>query len=224
MKTKHEPNKPNSLRLINALLAGVISLVATGCSVFGVESVEEAPYKSVKQSEPFEIRDYAPSVVAETRVDASFKDAGREAFGRLFKYISGENESAQTIAMTAPVSGEANNGSQTIEMTAPVSFETDGESWTYNFVLPQSFTIDTAPTPLNPDVVLAEIPEKRVATVRFRGLMTDKAKSKNAEALLDWVESQNLIPTSAPRWAGYNAPWTLPPFRRNEVLIDVAAP
>lgn len=54
-------------------------MIITACSVFGVESVEEAPYTSVLEDEVFEIRDYDPYVVAQTRVDADFKEAGKTA-------------------------------------------------------------------------------------------------------------------------------------------------
>jgi hypothetical protein len=77
---------------------------------------------------------------------------------------------------------------------------------------------------LNPDVVLVEVAEKRVATIRYSGRTTDKARTKNTEALINWIKSKGLEQLSAPRWAGYNAPWTLPAMRRNEVLIDVAMP
>lgn len=185
--------------------------------------MEEAPYQLVRQEEPFEIRDYAPLVVAETRVNADFKEAGSQAFRKLFAYISGENEAGTKIAMTSPVISETkNSGSgEKIAMTAPVIFEKDGEEWLYKFVLPKSYSLESAPRPLNPDVSLAEIAPKRVATLRYSGRATAEAQSENAEVLVDWIESQGLVSQSGPRWAGYNPPWTLPPFRRNEVLIDI---
>ncbi|MFT5047970.1 MAG: hypothetical protein ACI8UP_004970 [Porticoccaceae bacterium] len=38
------------------------------------------------------------------------------------------------------------------------------------------------------------------------------------------MEAEGLEQQAEPRWAGYKAPWALPPLRRNEVLIDIAAP
>ncbi|MCW8984183.1 MAG: heme-binding protein [Thermoanaerobaculales bacterium] len=51
----------------------------------------------------FEIRRYAPMILAETRVDSDFEKAGNEAFRRLFGYISGDNAARAKIEMTAPV-------------------------------------------------------------------------------------------------------------------------
>ena len=200
-------------------------MFTTGCSVFGSASVEEAPYELVSEDGKFEIRDYEKVVVAETRVEADYSEAGNTAFRRLFDYISGENVASEEIAMTAPVVAEDTadaDVSEEIAMTAPVSSQKDGNTWRYQFVLPSGYTLDNAPRPLNPEITLAETSPKRVAVVRYAWLATDKARSKNTQALLDWMESQGLAPESEPRWAGYNPPWTLPPFRRNEVLIDIA--
>ena len=203
-----------------------MSGLVSGCVVFGVDSTEEAPYELVREDERFEIREYAPLVVAETRVNASFEEAGEVAFRRLFAYISGENETSDEIAMTAPVVAEAADeaSGEKIAMTAPVLSERDGEAWRYRFVLPRGYSLDDAPRPLDPKVSLAETETTRVAAVRYSGRSTEATRSENAKALADWIVSQGLEARSEPRWAGYDAPWTLPPFRRNEVLVDVAEP
>ena len=215
-------------RLSGFLFCARLLMATAGCSVFGGASVEEAPYELVNKDEQFEVRDYAAVVVAQTEVEASFDKAGNRAFRRLFDYISGENEGSKKIAMTAPViaendeSGSSDSGEK-IAMTAPVSYQKEGDMWRYRFVLPKTFTMDNAPRPLNADVTLVETEPRRVATIRYAWLATDKARATNAQALMDWIESQGLVAQSEPRWAGYNPPWTLPPFRRNEVLVDVAA-
>jgi len=207
------------------LLLLSMSILSSACTVFGVESVEEAPYELIKKDEQFEIRQYESYVIAETLIDADFKEAGNKAFKRLFGYISGENQANEKISMTAPVIAEKNlevkDTSQEIDMTAPVIAEKDEQGWRYAFVLPKSFSMGNAPKPTSPDVILREIPAKRVATIRYAGRATDKAKDKYAKELNQWIESQSLTAASKMRWAGYNAPWTLPPFRRNEVLIDI---
>ena len=66
-------------------------------------AVEEAEYRTLKADGKIELREYVPSVVAETMVSGDFEEAGSRAFRRLFNYIDGYNESADKIAMTAPV-------------------------------------------------------------------------------------------------------------------------
>jgi hypothetical protein len=67
-------------------------------------AIEEAAYQVVKKEDRFEVRDYAPYILAETIVEGEMKEAGNIAFRRLFKYISGDNRSQDKVAMTAPVS------------------------------------------------------------------------------------------------------------------------
>lgn len=122
--------------------------------------------------------------------------------------------------MTAPVVSETDKG-EVIAMTAPVVSERDGDRWSYRFVLPKRFTFETAPKPTNPLVKLVTIPPTRVATLRFSGFSTPEKRAIKIAALTDWIGEQGLPAKSEPRWAGYNAPWTIPWFRRNEILIDV---
>ncbi len=213
-------------RIISTLLFSSLAVFVSGCSVFGIESVEEAPYQLIEKDNQFEIRDYAAIVVAQTEVDAKAQKPGNLAFRKLFAYISGDNLAQEKIAMTSPVISQSDEkgSNEKIAMTAPVTYQQEGNVWRYQFVLPQSYTLDTAPRPLNPEVSLAEIASKRVATVRYAGRATDEARLDQAAALATWMAEQNLAPQSEPRWAGYNSPWALPPFRRNEVLIDIAAP
>jgi hypothetical protein len=89
------------------------------------------------------------------------------------------------------------------------------------FVLPASYSIETAPAPLNEDVRLASLPQKRVAVIRFSGLWDEELNNEKTQQLEKWMASKSLTPMSNSRWAGYNPPWTLPFLRRNEVMIDV---
>lgn len=212
------------MRPISTLLLLTSTLImSSSCSVFGVESVEEAPYQSVLKEAPFEIRDYASFVVAQTSIQASRNEAGNKAFRILFDYISGNNESNSKISMTAPVIAKAEaNSSEKIAMTAPVLAQQAGEAWVYSFVLPNKYSIDNAPSPLNPKVTLVETEPRRVATIRYSGRDNEQSRARNTEALMKWIEAEGLVQQSTPRWAGYNPPWTLPSQRRNEVLIDIA--
>jgi hypothetical protein len=54
------------------LLNFINTLFLTGCSVFGVMSVEEAGYDVVKDNGHIQVRQYKPMVVAQTEVDANY--------------------------------------------------------------------------------------------------------------------------------------------------------
>jgi hypothetical protein len=197
----------------------VVSLLASACSVFGVRTAEEAPYEVVREDGRFEIREYAPIVVAETVVEGERGETENSAFFRLFDFIQGENESAREIEMTAPVIQERTG--EKIAMTAPVLQERGSEGWTMSFVLPKEYTLENAPRPTSSDVRLREVGPSRLAAVRFSGLRSASTIERETESLRAWIAEQGLTETSSPRLAAYDPPFTLPFLRRNEVLIEV---
>ena len=94
-------------------------LLTAGCSVFGDNGVESAPYTLVKVdvSQNIEVRNYDSMILVSTDMAG---DGRNSAFRKLFRYIDGENEASAAIAMTAPVIMDNTGKSQKIAMTAPV--------------------------------------------------------------------------------------------------------
>ena len=197
------------------------------CAVFFVATgdgmaLEEAKYTVIMREGSFELRQYEPHIVAETMVKGDYDKAGNEGFRRLFKYISGENQKKQSIAMTAPVSQDA--GPEKIAMTAPVSQEQTGGQWRIAFVMPSEYTLDTLPQPVDPKVLLKQVPARRMAAITYSGSWS-KARYEEHKALLEaFIQKQKLSPLGEPVLARYNSPFTLWFLRRNEVLIPVQAP
>lgn len=200
----------------------LISLLS-GCSVFGINSVEEASYDAIHVEGDYELRLYQPMVIAETYVEGEFDAAGDIAFNRLFDYISRDNISSSKIAMTAPVIVDQSGSDRRkkIGMTVPVLEQRKDQGWRYMFVLPAAYTIKTAPAPLDEKVKLSSMPQKKVAVLRFSGLRDELIISQKTLLLEQWIAAKSWTPASEPRWAGYNPPWTLPFYRRNEVMIDI---
>jgi len=195
----------------------------SGCSVFGINSVEEAGYDVLRVDDKFELRVYQPMVVAETYVEGDFDAAGALAFQKLFGYISKENKSTSKIAMTAPVmANQAGSEPGTnIDMVTSLLEEREGQGWRYMFVLPAEYSLRTAPAPLDESVKISTIPQKKVAVLRFSGLRDEQVIIEKTLLLEQWIVANDLTANSRPRWAGFNPPWTLPFLRRNEVMIDV---
>ncbi len=181
-------------------------------------AVEEAAYRVVEKDGPFEVRQYAPCVVAEVVVATNLEAAGNEAFGPLFNYISGRNRRQEKIAMTAPVSQEAG---QKLAMTAPVSQEAANGGWAVSFMMPASFTMATLPEPEDPGVRLRPIPARRVAAVRYSGRWTEASYQGNRKSLEAWVQKRGFTLIGDPVWARYNPPFMPSFFRRNEVLLPI---
>ena len=203
-------------------LIAVVAVVLLGAALWGpiVSNVEQPKYQVVESSGNIEIRDYASMIVAEAEVAGDRRDAIGKGFRIIADYIFGNNTSAQKVPMTAPVTQQ---GSEKIAMTAPVTQQGDGNIWRVRFVMPSNYTMETLPKPNNPAVKLKEIGAKRYAVIRFSGLAGEESLRRRTEELNAFISAKNLTPLSAPTYAFYNPPWTLPFLRRNEVMVEIPA-
>jgi hypothetical protein len=204
-------------RIILTILSATVILMGA----MNAMATEEAAYRVLKTSDTFEIREYAPHILAETIVEGDLEGAGDKAFRRLFRYISGDNRSRARVAMTAPVSQE--QAGEKISMTAPVGQQRDGDKWAVSFTMPASYTMETLPIPDDPLITLRQIPARRMAVVRYSGFWSEGNYRDNLKELEKWLRTQGLTSTGEPVWARYNPPWTLWFLRRNEIMIPVAA-
>jgi len=182
-------------------------------------AIEEAKYEVVKKDNKFEIRDYAPHILAETVVEGDLEEAGNKAFKRLFRYISRDNRSRDKMAMTAPVSQQPMR--KKIKMTAPVGQRRVQEKWAVSFMMPASYTLETLPEPEDPNITLRQVPARRIAAVRYSGFWSEKRYLRYKLELESWINERGLTIVGDPIWARYNPPFTLWFLRRNEILIPV---
>jgi SOUL heme-binding protein len=182
-------------------------------------AIEEAIYTVVERDAAFEIRDYAPYVLAETVVAGAFEQAGNKAFRRLFRYISGDNRSRHKVAMTAPVSQEPT--SEQIEMTAPVGQQPAQDRWVVSFTMPASYTLATLPEPRDSQVTLRQVPARRMAALRYSGFWSERSFLQHKRKLESWIRERGLSVAGDPAWARYNSPFAPWFLRRNEILVPV---
>jgi hypothetical protein len=182
-------------------------------------AIETARYQVVEQDGDFEIRQYAPTIVAETLVEGEMDEAGNEGFRRLFGYISGKNRKKQSISMTAPVTQEKT--AEKIAMTAPVTQEKADGKFRITFMMPAEYTLDSLPEPLDSRVALKTEPARRVAAIRYSGTWSPKRFEDHKKKLEEWISKRGLKPLAEPVWARYDPPFKPWFLRRNEVLIPV---
>lgn len=216
-------------RVYHLILAGLCLLFASS-----VMALEEPKYTVIESAAPFELRQYAPIIVAEVYVDGDMSDAGSKGFRLIAGYIFGKNQSkskladdpqsSEKIAMTVPVIMEPKPGSsEKIAMTAPVTMETqksNSNQWRMFFVMPSQYTLASLPTPSSPDVKLREIPSQKKAVITYTGFNSEEKTQEKAKELRNWMKSKNITPLGEPQLARYNPPWSIPFMRRNEVMFD----
>ncbi|MCE3006502.1 MAG: heme-binding protein [Rickettsiales bacterium] len=203
-------------------IAAAVIIVA-GFAAWGpiVSQVDEPPYHVQRVEQPFELRVYAPMLVAEVRVKGERDEAINQGFRLLADYIFGNNTSAKKLAMTAPVTQQ--EASTKIPMTAPVLQQQEGDNvWQVRFVMPANYKkISELPQPNNPEVQLLHMPERRFAVIRFSGSSAPSNLDEHRQLLAEYVTNKGLKPIGEPVLAFYNPPWTLPFLRRNEVLQEI---
>ncbi|MBN2489066.1 MAG: heme-binding protein [Methanosarcinaceae archaeon] len=164
------------------------------------EKVEHAEYDVIEElGDRVEIRQYGELTLISTVSNDS--DSG---FRVLAGYIFGKNRQKTTISMTAPVIILPKHGS--IDMS---------------FVLPQGYDIHSAPEPDRSDILIHEMPPRKVATITFSGYAKGPVFKKN-RAKLDKKLNEKGIKTKGEFFLMmYDPPWTPPEIKRNEVAIEV---
>ena len=204
---------------ISSPLAASAAAIVLALASPMVRAIEEPVYTVVQQYDGFEVREYAPYVVAEVVVPGPADEAGNRGFRRLASYIFGDNKGERKIAMTAPVTQTA--APTKIEMTAPVSqTETDG-GYLVQFTMPGTFTLDTLPEPLDPQVRLRQMPGARYAVIRYSGFWSDSNYNDHLDRLRRDVAAAGLTTTGAPVYSRYDAPWVPWFMRRNEIWLNL---
>jgi hypothetical protein len=207
--------------LKNFLIVGFAVLQAA-CSVVGIRSEETPNYKVLLTEGNKEIRSYSSYIVAKTTVKGEFRESQSEAFRILAGYIFGKNEKKQKLSMTAPVVQSQKSESEKLSMTAPVVQTASTDGWTMTFMMPSKYKLEELPTPTDNRVTFEVVPEKLMAVIRYSGVSRDSLNNEMSNELSQWLglKSEYTV-ASGPSFAGYDPPWTIPFFRRNEAMIDL---
>ena len=169
---------------------------------------ESAEYKVVEADGKFEVREYPDLmlVATTTKLDAQGRDG---SFMKLFRYISGANESEKKISMTTPVFMENDKEDSAVQM---------------GFVMPKDIAVEGVPAPTGEGVDVRKRAGGRFAVLRFSGQLTTKSAKESEAKLRTWMATKGFVAddsveSSGVETAGYDPPFTPGPLRRNEVLI-----
>lgn len=166
---------------------------------------ETAEYEVVETDGKFQIRKYPQLTTVSTPSNTS-KGQRNSGFGRLFKFISGENEGDQKIAMTTPVFMPSN---------------AEGEAKSMQFVVPKKVAAAGVPSPKAKNVTVVKVPGATFAVLKFSGTNTKTKNQKALEKLRALVNEKKLHTVGNPTFAYFDPPWTPGPLRRNEVMLKL---
>ena len=161
------------------------------------QKYETQEYEVVNQIDKIEIR-YYPSA---PMIKVSSNQSRNNNFGKLFRYIAGNNIDEEKIAMTTPV------------------YMSD-QNKTMEFVLPKKFLSGEIPAPNDNDVVAYISEPKYFAAIKYSGYSNNKKEENYREELVKTIQNNNLRILSEHFVLSYDAP-TKFYNRRNEVLIQV---
>ena len=125
-------------------------------------------------------------------------------FRVLANYIFGGNESGTSIPMTAPVITTESSSSYSM-----IFFMLDAES-------PQDM-----PKPNSQNVTIDTISLGKAVAIKFGMWATEDRVEYYENILNSYVRENNIQVTSELMVAQYNSPWTVPPFRRNELIYKI---
>ena len=183
-------------------------------------AIEEPAFEVLAANDTYEVRRYAPYLVAE--VDVVGDEADGRAFRILASYIFGDNQKSEKMQMTAPVESRKQEAGEKMAMTAPVISESrEGSASTYAFVMEAKYTMDSLPRPNDKRIRLLERPERVVAVRKYSGGWSEARYAENKNALLAALESDNVRVSGSAELARYDSPFKPWFLRRNEVWVPV---
>lgn len=207
--------------IVFLLIVTLVLLLWTIGSLLVVRNLEEPAYTILEQRTDYQIRAYDSVIVAEVAVTGDYNEGLNTGFREIADYIFGNNTTASSIAMTAPVQDSLETTPTKISMTVPVQDVEESGQRHISFVMPAQYTLETIPKPNNPQVHLKVLPRKVVAVKRFTWYPTKTRILKKKHELQESLVRDGVAQLSLPLTALYNPPASAPFILRNEIHIDV---
>jgi hypothetical protein len=165
----------------------------------------EPDYTTEGRIGALEVRRYPARIDARAQIEEhDFELALASGSERLASYLQGANAKGESLAMAAPV----------------IIAMRDGR-YEMSFVMPPDRTLGSLPLADDSRVALREVPERRIAVLRFDGRFTKQNIERHERKLLRQLVDAGLAAKGSVMFAGYDSPSTLPRLRRNELWIEI---
>tara|TARA_A100001015_G_scaffold321420_1_gene452057 strand:- start:4776 stop:5294 length:519 start_codon:yes stop_codon:yes gene_type:complete len=168
------------------------------------EKYNEPNFELIQKNNNIEIRQYGENIIAKTSLKNGDINQNSSMFRTLADYIFGNNTQSKKIPMTTPV------------MT-----RYDNSSYDMIFFMLDTKEIKDLPEPVNQDVVIEKVSLNKVVVIQFSWWASEKNITKHESILREYIVENNLEVTSSLMVAQYDPPFTLPNFRRNELMYQI---
>ena len=169
-------------------------------------AIETPKHTLVKKENGFEIRQYDSMIIATTSVGSDYSDATSTGFRRIASYIFGGNSDSMSIEMTAPVLTNTPDPEDIYEI---------------QFIMPSEHSMEDLPQPNSQNVTLKKVNLGKTAVMRFGGWATKERASHYQDKLSDLLTANGYTVNGTFMVAQYNSPWAIPPFRKNEIIVQI---
>ena len=170
-------------------------------------ALETPEYELISKDDGFEIRCYSEMIIATTSVQADYKSSTSSGFRRIASYIFGGNNKEMKIAMTAPVISDCpSEGLNTFNIS---------------FVMPKEYSIDDLPKANTSLVSIEQESLGDVAVLTFGGWATESRSMSYQQKLSALLKKSGIDSQGGFMVAQFNSPWTLPMFRKNELMVRI---
>ena len=183
----------NIISILNLLF----TIIFLNSSMLMAQKYETQEYRVVDQIDNAEIRFYPSAAM----IKVSAEQNRNNNFGKLFRYIAGNNEENEEIAMTTPVYIYDQNK-------------------TMEFVLPKKYLSKELPMPNDRDVEAYISNPRYFAAIRYSGYSNANKIQKHRNELKSILDNNGLEIISDFYVLSYDAP-TKFYNRRNEILFEI---
>ena len=168
------------------------------------DSIKEPAYSLISSDNNIEIREYGEYVIAKTEMLGGKRSTDNNMFRVLANYIFGGNSSNASIPMTAPVITKESSS-----------------SYSMIFFMLQANSPEDMPSPNSDNISIDTISLGKAVAIKFGMWVTEDRVEYYENILNSYVRENNIQVTSELMVAQYNSPWTVPPFRRNELIYKI---
>ena len=175
----------------------LIAIIFLNSSMVFSQKYETQEYQVVEQIDNAEIRFYPSAAMVKISADQNRNNN----FGKLFRYIAGNNQENEEIAMTTPV------------------YMYD-ENKTMEFVLPKKYLSEDLPMPNDRDLEAYISNPRYFAAIRYSGYSNANKVQKHRNKLKSILDNNGLEIISNFYLLSYDAP-TKFYNRRNEILYEI---